>query len=86
MCPKCYVILYWGWLPIVNTFRNVLGSLAVPSCTGGVCDSRCHFVWTSIDFGMGWYRGVPSSHFMFARARPLQARMTHTALMTDLNL
>ena len=47
--PKCYVILYWGWLPSVNHFRNVSGSLAVPSCTSGVCDDRCHFVKIALD-------------------------------------
>ena len=48
--PKCYyVILYWCWLPIVNNFRNVSGSLAVPSCTGGVCDDRCHFMKIALD-------------------------------------
>ena len=49
LCPKCYGLLYWGWLPIVNTVRNVLGLLAVPSCTGGLCDSRYHFAKIDLD-------------------------------------
>ena len=59
LCPKCYVILYWGWLPIINTFRNVLGSLGVPSCTSGVCDSHCHFVKIDLDLHRFRYGVVP---------------------------